>query len=118
MHVSRFSRAVPLVPALALAACVADPAAPPPPTDMPASPLGPPFIETLDPTVTDTQVAACRNVLDAQTDGAVRVVGSEFSQANSAVYLRVGDTGAPWRCLVSSDGAVVELLFARGEGAA
>ena len=39
----------------------------------------------MSPNVSNAAVDACRNALDAQTDGALQVVGSEFSQANSAV---------------------------------
>jgi len=76
----------------------------------------PPFIETFDPSVSDAAVNACRNALDATTDGAVRIVGSEFSQAATAVYMRVGANGAPWRCLVSTDGRNPSLMFMGTEG--
>ena len=85
---------------------------------MEASPMAPPFIETYDPSVSNAAVSACRSALDAQTDGDVQVVGSEFSEANTAIYMRVGANGAPWRCLVSSDGIVAELMFMGSEGAA
>jgi malic enzyme len=68
------------------------------------------------PDVSSVAVNACRNAVDAQTDGAVEVVGSEFSQANNAVYLVVGAQRAPWRCLVSSDGVVDEVMFVGSEG--
>ncbi len=44
------------------------------------------------------------------------VTGSEFSQANSTVYMVVGDNRAPWRCLVSNDGQGAELTFIGSEG--
>jgi hypothetical protein len=97
---------------LGLTACVEDTGS------MAPSPSGPPFITTYSPDVSNAAVDACRNALDAQTDGAVQVVGSEFSQANSAVYMRVGANGAPWRCLVSNDGRGPELMFMGSEGAA
>ncbi len=56
---------------------------------------GPPFIETMDGSVSNAAVSACQNALSAETTGGVRVVGSEFSQAASAVYMRVGANGAP-----------------------
>lgn len=49
----------------------------------------------MSPDVRNAAVDACRDALDAQTDGAVEVVGSDFSQANSAVYMYVGAKGAP-----------------------
>ena len=85
---------------------------------MEPSPVGPPFITTYDASVSNAAVSACRNALDAQTDGDVQVVGSEFSEANTAIYMRVGANGAPWRCLVSNDGVVAELMFVGSEGAA
>ena len=81
-------------------------------------PSGPGMITTFDPAVSNAAVAACRNALDAQTDGGVTVVGTEFSQANSAVYMVVGTNQAPWRCLVSNDGRGAELMFLGSEGAA
>ena len=83
---------------------------------MAPSPSSPPFITTFDASVSNAAVSSCRSALDAQTDGAVEVVGSEFSEANSAVYMRVGANGAPWRCLVSNDGRGPELMFMGSEG--
>jgi malic enzyme len=68
------------------------------------------------PEVSNAAVSACRTAVDAQTDGAVEVVGSEFSQANNTVYLTVGPQRAPWRCLVSNDGRVAEVMFVGSEG--
>jgi hypothetical protein len=76
----------------------------------------PPFIEGSFG-ASDAAVNACRNLLASQTSGVVRVVGSEFSQANSAVYMRVGANGAPWRCLVSDDGSNPSTMFMGSEGA-
>ncbi|MGG7644791.1 hypothetical protein ACQ5SP_08315 [Rhodovulum sp. YNF3179] len=75
----------------------------------------PPFIEGVFD-ASDAAVNACRNLLASQTTGGVRVVGSEFSQANSAVYMRVGANGAPWRCLVSDDGRNPSVMFMGSEG--
>jgi hypothetical protein len=72
----------------------------------------------MSPDVSNAAVSACRNAVDAQTDGAVEVVGSEFSQAASVVYLVVGSQRAPWRCLASNDGRVDEVMFVGSEGAA
>jgi hypothetical protein len=80
--------------------------------------MGPPFITTFDGSVSDAAIRACVGALDAQTDGEVRLAGSEFSEANSAVFMRVGENGAPWRCLVSNDGSGAELMFMGSEGAA
>lgn len=107
---------LPIVPGLvavaALAGCVETTG-----EMVPISSVGP-FITTMDRSVSDAAVRACVAALDAETDGAVRVAGTEFSQANSAVFMRVGDTGAPWRCLVSNDGRAPELMFMGSEGAA
>ncbi|SEN07328.1 hypothetical protein SAMN04488011_102362 [Palleronia pelagia] len=83
---------------------------------MPVASSSPPFIEGSFG-ASDAAVAACRQQLSAQTTGGVRVVGSEFSEANSAVYMRVGENGAPWRCLVSDDGTNPSLMFMGSEGA-
>jgi hypothetical protein len=77
---------------------------------------GPPFIEGSFG-ASEAAVNACRNLLESQTTGGVTVVGSEFSQANSAVYMRVGANGAPWRCLVSEDGSNPSTMFMGSEGA-
>lgn len=68
------------------------------------------------PDVSNAALDACRREVDAQTDGAVEVTGSEFSQAASAVYLVVGPQRAPWRCLASNDGRVDEVMFIGSEG--
>lgn len=70
------------------------------------------------PDVTTTALNACRAAVDAQTEGRVETVGTEFSQAASAVYLVVGPQRAPWRCLTSNDGKVSEVMFVGSEGAA
>jgi hypothetical protein len=59
---------------------------------------------------------ACLQAIDAQTDGAVQVLSSEFSQANTLVMVGVGPNKAPWKCLVSG-GVVAETMFAGSEGA-
>lgn len=93
---------------------------PPPPPDLLMAPVagGPPFIETMDGSVSAEAVAACQSLLESQTEGGVQVVGSEFSEANTAIYMRVGAAGAPWRCLVSADGTGASVLFMGDEGAA
>jgi hypothetical protein len=84
---------------------------------MEASPAGPPFITTFDGSVSNAAISACRTELEQMTDGSVTAVGSEFSEAATAVYLRVGANGAPWRCLVSSDGSNPSVMFMGDEGA-
>ncbi|MBE9640936.1 hypothetical protein IQ782_29255, partial [Salipiger pacificus] len=37
--------------------------------------------------------------------GRLKVVGSRASGARSSVYMRIGPSGAPWRCQVGSDGS-------------
>ncbi|ETW12427.1 hypothetical protein ATO8_12781 [Roseivivax marinus] len=113
--------ALAVVALLALAACDEDMSGS---SDMMATPQmqpapgGPPFIETMDASVSNAAVSACRSALEATTTGGVTVVGSEFSQANTAIYMRVGANGAPWRCLVSADGSNPSLEFQGSEGAA
>ena len=75
----------------------------------------PPFIEGSFG-ASQAAVNSCRALLESQTSGGVTVVGSEFSQANSAVYMRVGANGAPWRCLVSEDGSNPSVMFMGDEG--
>lgn len=69
-----------------------------------------------DAQVSNAAVDACRNALVAQTNTSVDVVASEFSQANSTVYMQVGTQRAPWRCLVSNSGAGAELMFLGTDG--
>ena len=94
----------------ALAGCVEEAA-------MPLAPSGPPFVTTFDPSVSETAVSACRSELEGMTEGGVSVVGTESSQANVAVYMRVGANGAPWRCLVSNEGRGASVMFMGDEGA-
>ncbi|SIO43733.1 hypothetical protein SAMN05444722_2145 [Rhodovulum sp. ES.010] len=83
---------------------------------MPVAPGSPAFITGMSPDVSQAAINSCRSALASQTTGGVTVVGSEFSQANSAVYMRVGANGAPWRCLVSNDGRGPDLMFMGSEG--
>ncbi|EPX76572.1 hypothetical protein [Salipiger mucosus] len=85
-------------------------------TVMPPMAGGPPFIEGSF-SASEAAVNACRDLLASRTSGGVTVVGSEFSQANSAVYMRVGANGAPWRCIVSDDGSNPSIMFMGDEGA-
>jgi hypothetical protein len=95
-----------------LAACAVE--APSRPTSSQPAPPAAGFA----PEVSNAAVEACRRALDAQTDGAIDVTGTEFSQANNAVYRVVGANRAPWMCLVSSDAVVQELRFIGSEGGA
>ncbi|WP_353472380.1 hypothetical protein PVT71_13890 [Salipiger sp. H15] len=85
---------------------------------MAAAPDGPPFIETMAPEVSNAAVASCQSALESQTSGGVSVLGSETSEAATAIYMRVGANGAPWRCLVAPDGSGPDLMFMGSEGAA
>lgn len=82
---------------------------------MPPDPSGPPFIEGSF-SASEAAESACRDLLASQTTGGVTVVGSESSEAAHAVYMRVGSNGAPWRCLVSSDGSNPSVMFMGNEG--
>ena len=104
--------------AIALVAACDDTATPSASAPMAASAGGPPFIETMAPEVTNAAVSACQSALEAQTEGGVTVAGSETSEAATAIYMRVGANGAPWRCLVAPDGSGPELMFMGDEGAA
>ncbi|MCA0961249.1 hypothetical protein [Salipiger bermudensis] len=84
---------------------------------MAASPAGQPFITTFDGSVSNAAISACRAELESMTEGGVTAVGSEFSEAATAVYLRVGANAAPWRCLVSNDGSNPSVMFMGDEGA-
>jgi hypothetical protein len=101
-----------LAAAAALAGCVEDTGT------VSVAPVDPSFRTTFDPSVSNAAVDACRAALEADTGSSVSVVGTEFSQANSGVFMRVGANGAPWRCLVSNDGRGPELMFMGSEGAA
>lgn len=100
---------------VALSACVETTGTSTPSSQMPVAPGSPAFIEGSFG-ASSAATNACRDLLASQTQGGVRVVGSEFSQANSAVYMRVGANGAPWRCLVSDDGSNPSVMFMGSEG--
>jgi hypothetical protein len=76
------------------------------------------FRTTFDGSVSAAAFDACQSAMQAEINGPVDAVGSEFSQANSAVFFRLGSNGAPWRCLVSNDGRGAEVMFMGSEGAA
>lgn len=102
--------------AIGLAAC--EPAKKQKPAPAPQQPQAESPIPNIgmSPDVSNAAVEACSNALDAQTEGTIEVVASEFSQANSAVYMVVGPLRGPWRCLVANDGRGPELMFIGSEG--
>lgn len=67
--------------------------------------------------VSNAAITACRNALDAQTEGAIDVVGSEYSEANVVVYMTVGSNRAPWKCFTANDGSYANTEFLGSEGA-
>lgn len=70
---------------------------------------------TLDPD--DITITACLEAVGTQTSNfELSVLGKEFSEANSAVTIGVGPDAAPWRCLVSNEGTVVDVMFMGSEG--
>jgi hypothetical protein len=70
------------------------------------------FITTMDPDVTNEAASACMESLKVDSGSEVQVVGSESSEANTAIYMELASNGAPWRCLVASDGSgPTELMF-------
>ena len=85
---------------------------------MATSPAGPAMVTSFDPAVSNTAVTVCQNTLAQQVDGAVRVVGTESVESSAAIYMRVGENGAPWRCIVGNDGRGATLMFLGSEGAA
>ena len=94
----------------ALSGCVED-------TGLPeVSVSAPPFITTFDAKVSAAAVTSCTNALRAQTNSEVQLAGTEYSEANSGVFMRLVSNGAPWRCLVSNDGRGPELMFMGSEG--
>lgn len=100
-----------------LAACAGGGGSQPQPSAPPsaAQPAPPPVGFSAD--VSDDAVSKCRLELDSMTDGAVEVTGTEFSQANSAVYMVVGGNRAPWRCLIDAAGrGDPDLMFIGNEG--
>lgn len=67
--------------------------------------------------VSQAAIDACVAAVDAETDGDVAVLSTEFSEANSMVMVGVGADKAPWKCLVGNDGKGAEISFAGDEGA-
>lgn len=68
--------------------------------------------------VSAAAVDACLAAVSGETgNGDVAVTSTEFSEANSLVMVGVGPDRAPWRCLVSNDGQVQEVMSQTDEGA-
>jgi hypothetical protein len=104
--------------ALGLAAGAVDGQAPATqPTPAPEQPASPIPNVGFSPSVSDAAITACRNALDAQTEGNVDVVASEYSQANVVVYMTVGSNRAPWKCFTANDGSYANTELMGSEGA-
>ncbi len=102
--------AIALATVALLAACQAD--SPPPQAASQAPNVG------MSPDVTQAAIDACKAALAKEAQNtAIEVTGTEFSQANSAVYMALGPQRAPWRCLVGNDGRGAEVMFMGSEGA-
>ncbi|MCB1494831.1 MAG: hypothetical protein KDJ86_03515 [Bauldia sp.] len=69
-----------------------------------------------DDTETVTNNACLAAVKKETGEGKVSILSNEFSEANTLVMLGVGDNDAPWKCLVSNDGAVQEIEFTGNDG--
>ena len=72
---------------------------------------------------TSAAESACMAAVNRQYGGKydVRVISSEYSEANSLVMVDAGPVGGMterWRCLVSNDGTVQDLSLAQGKPAA
>jgi len=68
--------------------------------------------------VSAAAVDACLAAVSGETgNGDVAVTSTEFSEANSLVMVGVGPDRAPWRCLVSNEGQVQEVMSQTDEGA-
>lgn len=111
--------ALALAGAVGLSACAGGGGSQPQPAPEPAAaPQPAPPDVGFSADVSDTAINVCRSGLDAQTDGAIEVTGTEYSEANSAVYMVVGPQRAPWRCLIAADGSGDPYLeFIGDEGA-
>jgi hypothetical protein len=102
--------AIALATVALLTACQADSPSPPAASQVPN--VG------MSPDVTQAAIDACKAALAKENQGvAIEVTGTEFSQANSAVYMTLGPQRAPWRCLVGNDGRGAEVMFMGSEGA-
>jgi hypothetical protein len=72
----------------------------------------------MDESVPPASRSACLAAVSRQTNnGDVQIIEMIFSEANSQVKVGVGPDRAPWRCLVSNDGVVQEVMSLTDEGA-
>jgi hypothetical protein len=91
---------------------VAEPPASAPADNQAAAPAAPSSSD-----VSEAAKQACLSAVPNETNESdVAVLSTEFSEANSLVMVGVGAQRAPWRCLVSNDGAVQEVMFTGDEG--
>lgn len=68
--------------------------------------------------VSGAAVDAYLSAVSGETgNGDVAILGTEFSEANSLVTVGVGPDRAAWRCLVSNDAQVLEVMSQSDEGA-
>ena len=69
---------------------------------------------------TSAAESACMAAVNRQYGGNydVKVIRSEYSEANSLVMVAGGPNRERWRCLVSNDGVVQDLSLAQGKPAA
>jgi len=75
-------------------------------------------VDTGGSDVSAAAIDACLAAVSGETgNGDVAVSSTEFSEANSLVMVGVGPDRAPWRCLVSNDGQVQEVMSQSDEGA-
>jgi hypothetical protein len=102
------------LPALALTACASGTQPPRPAPQLSPSPI--PNVG-FSPDVSNAAISACRKAVDAQTEGSIDIVGSEYSEANIVVYMTVGANRAPWKCFTANDGRYAEVEFMGSEGA-
>ena len=90
---------LPLFSALALAACNAD--------DTGGTVSRAPSLQ---------EQACLAAVSNTTNNGEVTVLENIYSEANSQVTIGVGLDRAPWRCLVSNDGVVADVMSLTNEG--
>lgn len=66
---------------------------------------------------TSAAESACMAAVNSQYGGKydVRVIRSEYSEANSLVVVAGGPNRERWRCLASNDGNVQDLSLAQGK---
>lgn len=93
-----------------LASCTSDGTSQPPPMAAATQPL---MDESVPPAARSACLAAVSNTAN---NGDVQITEMIFSEANSQVTVGVGPTRAPWRCLVSNNGVVANVMSMTNEG--